>query len=195
MGIDVFENSTGTFTGGRLEVKAVLTNVIGAYTVNATYRELSGNDFFSVEATQSNDTVTVFIEEYMLDEEGVEVVIEATDELNQIIQTTARINNLYLGIDDQRILFGKPYPNPSNHSVTWTVTLPYSKPDYDISLQIVDFLGRPVYNLCQTNLAPGTHKFTWERTNDAGGLVSSGLYLLRLSVADGQQANYRIVLE
>ncbi|MEK7729302.1 MAG: FlgD immunoglobulin-like domain containing protein [candidate division KSB1 bacterium] len=69
------------------------------------------------------------------------------------------------------------YPNPFNPSTTVSFSL--AKPAR-VSLRIYDVQGRLVRTLVEEHREPGAYSQVWEGRDDAGALVASGLYLLRL---------------
>jgi|GEM_PF-6581844 len=71
------------------------------------------------------------------------------------------------------------YPNPFNPGTTIEVVL--SQPAH-IQLRVYDILGREVTTLLESQLTAGTHRVTWDGTNDAGQKVPSGVYFYRLKV-------------
>ncbi len=74
------------------------------------------------------------------------------------------------------------HPNPFTSHTTVTFTL--SRPS-DVSLEIYDLAGRKVKSLSSGHRAAGSHRLTWDGTNEAGRRVASGVYFLRLATGDG----------
>jgi hypothetical protein len=73
------------------------------------------------------------------------------------------------------------FPNPFNP----TTTITYSVPTGDVTMEIFDVLGQKVKTLVNKSLAAGTYNEVWDGTNDAGTLVSSGVYLYKLKSEAG----------
>ncbi len=71
------------------------------------------------------------------------------------------------------------FPNPFNNSTMITIDL---KHDSNTSLIIYDGLGRHVRTLFNGPLNEGIHSIGWDGANDAGTIVSSGIYFYRLRV-------------
>lgn len=65
------------------------------------------------------------------------------------------------------------YPNPFNPSTTIGFTLPKSSM---IDLKIYNQLGQQVRTLIHSNRSAGDHLIEWDGRNDAGKLLSSGIY-------------------
>lgn len=70
------------------------------------------------------------------------------------------------------------YPNPFNNSTTISFEIPYKEV---VSLKIYNILGEEVKNLINKELSAGTYNLEWDGTANKGQLVSSGVYLYKLS--------------
>jgi hypothetical protein len=53
----------------------------------------------------------------------------------------------------------------------------------DIRLELFDVRGRRVRALASGRFVPGTHFASWDGRDDAGGVSSSGVFFVRLAVA------------
>jgi len=69
------------------------------------------------------------------------------------------------------------YPNPFNPVTTLSFSIPEVS---DVSIVIVDLLGRTVWSQQNYNLNPGLHRVVWEGKNKAGNPVSSGVYFIEM---------------
>lgn len=69
------------------------------------------------------------------------------------------------------------HPNPFNP--TTTVVFEVARAGR-VSLEVVDLKGRRVATLVSSVQAAGRHEVTWHGTDDGGGAVASGVYLLRM---------------
>lgn len=70
------------------------------------------------------------------------------------------------------------YPNPFNPSTK----IEYALPEASITRLIVfDVLGREVARLVDGIVEAGRHSITWNATDGAGRILSSGIYLYRMS--------------
>ena len=78
---------------------------------------------------------------------------------------------------------GQNYPNPFNGATVITVHLATAA---SLQLQIVDVLGRAVYQETLEALPAGEHRFTWQGQNRLGKPVASGLYYYFLAGQDGR---------
>jgi hypothetical protein len=71
------------------------------------------------------------------------------------------------------------YPNPANGRSTIGFSLVRGG---EVSLRIYDIAGRSVRTLQSGALASGRHRFGWDGRDDSGAPVTSGLYLVKLSM-------------
>lgn len=72
---------------------------------------------------------------------------------------------------------GVPYPNPFNPSMRLDYVL---KKELPVTFDIYNLKGEQVYSTIRRG-KPGDNRFTWDGRSSAGRLLSSGLYLIRLS--------------
>jgi hypothetical protein len=82
------------------------------------------------------------------------------------------------------------HPNPSPRAATVAFRLPAPA---RVHLAVYDLLGREVRTLRDEVVTGGYHQLVWDGTNDAGGLVPSGVYFTRL-VTPTRTAMKRLVL-
>lgn len=73
------------------------------------------------------------------------------------------------------------YPNPFNPSTNISFGLPSAA---TVHLNIYNILGRKVKTLASGTYEAGTHVIVWDGTNDAGEVVSSGLYFYRMETPE-----------
>jgi predicted outer membrane repeat protein len=69
------------------------------------------------------------------------------------------------------------YPNPFNPSVTITFEL---DAETSVEVAVYDVRGSLVRRLVSGRRAAGPHRLKWDGTNDRGGRVASGVYLVQL---------------
>lgn len=82
------------------------------------------------------------------------------------------------------------YPNPFNPSTTIAFSIPAKQA---LSLQIYNVSGQLVKTLVNRSMEAGTHRVSWDGSNDLGGSVTSGVYFYRLKT-DGFESTKRMVL-
>lgn len=74
------------------------------------------------------------------------------------------------------------YPNPFNPTTNIEYTLHNSS---RVTLSIFNLLGQRIRTLVDAELSPaGSHTVTWNGRDDAGQLVTSGVYIYRLNTAE-----------
>ncbi|MCF8234663.1 MAG: T9SS type A sorting domain-containing protein [Bacteroidales bacterium] len=83
--------------------------------------------------------------------------------------------NVYVGTEAEQLSKTEmtAYPNPFSHSITFEFNLEQNK---KVELSIYDLQGRMIRTIADEYLNAGTHKFTWDGTNDPGVKVDPGLY-------------------
>jgi len=70
------------------------------------------------------------------------------------------------------------YPNPFNPSTTFSYAL--SEPG-QVSLKVYNMLGQLVRTIVDQAQLEGHHEVVWDGRNESGGLVSSGIYIYRMT--------------
>jgi len=122
---------------------------------------------------------TVTLERAMLNEQVV--VSEVTD---------ATVPSRHdFGLDPNR-------PNPFNPSTTIQFSVPGMASDEAlVELVVFDVQGRLVRSLLAERLSAGDHSIVWDGRDDAGRMVSSGLYLYRLNAGDQSDVRKMMLLK
>ncbi len=83
-------------------------------------------------------------------------------------------------------------PNPFNPLTSIAFELPCAD---DVTLSVYDAAGRFVRTLLSGDLGPGAHSVEWDGRDDAGRRLASGVYLYRLSSAEGSEARKMVLLK
>jgi len=151
-----------------------------------------------------DDYTTVIIDGYLYNEpmtfklwdasEGIEIEFDdptticAVEEENPLLPThsgfgkgAAAVRNLgaanpYASIP-QTYALGQNYPNPFNPETT----IPFSIPtESKVKLEVYNLLGQKVAILEDGILQSGNHHRIWDGRNDAGSIVSSGIYFVKM---------------
>ncbi len=99
----------------------------------------------------------------------------------KITNTEARLETQQQIIAANLILH-QNYPNPFNHSTVIRYEL--KSPEALVILEIYSLLGERVRTLVDSRQKSGTYTVIWDGMNDAGVMVSSGIYLYRVKVGD-----------
>ena len=85
------------------------------------------------------------------------------------------------------VALGQNYPNPFNAKTTIPLALPAANHNYNVELVVINQLGQLVKELYSGELEQGYHEFEWDRTNQEGRQVKTGLYLYQLRVSTGTE--------
>ncbi len=141
----------------------------GTYELKATgYGYKDATVTFEVnEQTGLNPTIDVPMEVTAIEDDGQSVVIK-----------TSRLYDAY--------------PNPFNPSTTIRVDIAKRE---EVTLAIYNVLGQQVKVLYKGVLQPGSYKFQWNATNEAGQTVASGLYFYQLRTSTGIQTKAMVFMK
>jgi flagellar hook assembly protein FlgD len=89
-----------------------------------------------------------------------------------------------------RFELASPRPNPARGSVSFDISIPHAAL---ISLVVCDGAGRVVHRIADASFVPGRHVLVWDRRNDDGRAVPSGVYFVRLQ-APGVHLSRKTIL-
>jgi hypothetical protein len=95
------------------------------------------------------------------------------------------------GTPSSYVLSVSAYPNPFNPQTTIRCTLPARA---RVILAVYDARGTRVKSLMNEDRPAGTFTARWDGRNDAGRIVSSGVYFARLQ-SGGENRSYKLVLQ
>jgi hypothetical protein len=101
-----------------------------------------------------------------------------------IVTSAADEPHAIAGVSEFRLV--DAYPNPFNSTARIRYEVGSAR---ELTLSIVDILGREVLNQKLTNLTPGTHEFVWSPNS------ATGLYLARVSGESGVQSTKLLYLK
>lgn len=87
----------------------------------------------------------------------------------------------------------RSFPNPT--TTTSSVAFGLPQPGGAVSLRIYNASGRLVRTLVDGDLPPGHHSAVWNRRNDRGEVVASGIYFYRLDGPDLQARGKMVVIK
>ncbi|APF17360.1 propetide peptidase C25 [Caldithrix abyssi DSM 13497] len=90
----------------------------------------------------------------------------------------------------QRFVVHPNFPNPFNPSTTIRIELPQAG---DVGVRIYSTQGELLRTLFHGTLNGGEHQLTWDGKNDAGSMLSSGVYFLVVE-SQGQKAVRKMML-
>jgi hypothetical protein len=92
-------------------------------------------------------------------------------------------------IDEQSGKGVSAYPNPFSKEIAVTIRLAEAA---ELKMEITDVSGRTISPMQAITATKGISTITWDGKDTAGGTVSGGVYILRVSV-NGAISNYRII--
>jgi len=94
--------------------------------------------------------------------------------------------------DTKSFALEQNYPNPFNP----TTTIPYhlDQPD-QVRLSIYDITGREVKRISEGTQQPGFYTASWNSTDEAGTIVPSGIYFVRLQVGNSTEVRKMILMK
>ncbi len=102
-----------------------------------------------------------------------ETIIISNPQVNRL-----KLSNAVTTTIPQQFALLQNFPNPFNPSTTLAFQL---LQDSQISLTIYNAAGQEVRTLVNKSFAAGTHQVEWDGRDNNGNLVSSGIYLYRMS--------------
>ena len=86
-----------------------------------------------------------------------------------------------LNIDDEslplKFSVSANYPNPFNPVTTFSIDLPAQS---SVNAAVYDLYGRKIATLLHSVLHAGSYNLSWQGRNDAGVMVSAGMYFLKV---------------
>ena len=91
-----------------------------------------------------------------------------------------------------RINIYQNYPNPFNAETIVRYELPTEE---DVFINIYDIMGREIYSVSYIKQATGINSFSWKGHNMLGGLVSSGMYFLKIKAGNYQKRMKMLLLK
>jgi hypothetical protein len=87
--------------------------------------------------------------------------------------------NLEKKISPSRLSIGRVYPNPTSGATVISFSLPETKSVMNVTLEVIDLMGRKVSTLAKGQMAPGFYATEWDANT---AQVTDGLYLCKLMV-------------
>lgn len=114
---------------------------------------------------------------------------------NLTIEDPPDLNTL-TGVGDGATLPGayelrQNYPNPFNPSTVITYSIPKES---RVTIEVYNLLGQKIAVLFDQEQGVGTHSIAWNARNDAGTMVSSGMYLLKMHAGSFSQVKKMMLM-
>mgnify|MGYP000909094063 CR=1 FL=1 len=92
----------------------------------------------------------------------------------------------------QQYTLHSPYPNPFNPVTTLSYDLPE---DATVTITIYNMVGQQVKTLISNQQTAGYKSIQWNATNNAGQLVSAGIYLYMIQVGEFRQVKKMVLIK
>ena len=93
---------------------------------------------------------------------------------------------------DQPQLLAQNYPNPFNIETSISFRLPEAS---FVELSVYNMLGQRVKSLFNEPKAAGYHTVSWDGTNEQGQIVSTGIYLYKLTAKDLRETKKMLLIK
>ncbi len=84
---------------------------------------------------------------------------------------------LIAGTMPEKFAVSNNYPNPFNPVTTFSIDLPAQS---SVNATVYDLYGRKIATLLHSVLNAGSYNLSWQGRNDAGVMVSAGMYFLKV---------------
>jgi hypothetical protein len=92
----------------------------------------------------------------------------------------------------EKFVLYQNYPNPFNPVTTIEYAIPEA---VNVNIVIYDIMGRQVKTLLNELQEPGYRSIKWSSTNDAGELVSTGVYFYMISAGHHHQVKKMLLIK
>ena len=100
--------------------------------------------------------------------------------------------NINLDLLPEKFLVHDNYPNPFNP----ITTIQYELPNYsNVKVTLFDIKGRTIKEINFGEMVPGRHAYVWDGTNDAGNLVSTGIYFFQINAGSNTAIKKMLLLK
>jgi hypothetical protein len=123
-------------------------------------------------------------------------IVRVANTLNGAVYANSGVFTIlpHLGISERSSDLGRQSlvagPSPSRGRTTLRYSL---TEETDVALVVLDASGRQVRALVGTRVPAGVHSVTWNRRDDSGRLLSSGVYFCRLAAGESQTVTKLII--
>ena len=100
--------------------------------------------------------------------------------------------NVNLDLLPEKFLVRDNYPNPFNP----ITTIQYELPNYsNVKVTLFDITGRTIKEINFGEMVPGRYAYVWDGTNDAGNLVSTGIYFFQINAGSNTAIKKMLLLK
>ena len=108
-----------------------------------------------------------------------------------VVGTEEAVREVLAELLPKEFALGCNFPNPFNPSTTIPVAVPRSS---NVVLKVYTILGEEVRTVFAGSLEPGHYWFVWDGSSASGRPVSTGVYLIRLTLEGGKNLSGKMLL-
>ena len=108
-----------------------------------------------------------------------------------VVESVLALENITSTLPNDFVLF-QNFPNPFNPTTTITYQL---QTNSAVEISVYDILGNLIRKLYKGVEAPGTKHINWNATDDAGALLSSGIYFYKVQVGNTSEIKRMMYLK
>mgnify|MGYP001561073092 CR=1 FL=1 len=120
-------------------------------------------------------------------------LFSSMSELKKALKTDISNSEENKAINSESVL--SVYPNPAASSAIISLNIPESQRNVNARLTLYDIQGRMIKIVLDQNLSPGHYLTKWDRTDQSGNLVHSGMYILKLDQGNHSTATKVLVTD
>lgn len=174
------------YSGNWYESGEATTGIDGSYRIGGLR-----TGYYIVSANDGCRLIFYDNKESYLDADSVHVIMPSeTNGINFNIPSAVQEGDTKSTSRPNEFSLGQNYPNPFNPTTIIEYTL---QKKALVKLEIYNLLGQKVKTLVGDYQSVGAHQILWDGKNEAGKVVSSGIYFYRLEV-NGVTQNKKMVL-
>ena len=157
-------------------------------------------DYFDLiaEPDENSDIFNMLAYEYERDHDGSDwhpneaaSILTAPLLADFIYNVTAGSTTSAVPEVESSLLLNQNHPNPFNPATSIEFSVDKTQ---SLSIDVYDVQGMLVRQLVSETFSEGTHQVVWDGKNDAGRMVSSGVYFSRVTPESGVPVSRKMVL-
>ncbi|MCK5520765.1 MAG: T9SS type A sorting domain-containing protein, partial [Candidatus Marinimicrobia bacterium] len=169
------------------DINAVIVGNFDVFSQNANLSFVHGGDWYeyftgTILATDGNETITLYPGQFLL----------YTDQYveNPWPNLITEIKEGGVSNIPNEFTLSAPYPNPFNPVVSFDVNLEKNR---WVEALVFDIRGRRIKTLLDTDIPAGSYNLVWNSRNDAGKLMPTGIYFIRVQ-SENHSFSKKIIL-
>jgi glucose/arabinose dehydrogenase len=190
-----YDHSSGeSITGGFVYRGALVPDIYGKY----IFADFEYGDVWSLEYDGGNllEVITLgdlgpySVTSFGIDQQDELYICSFDGKIYKFVQTYSTVDHDDLTLNKFSLYHN--YPNPFN-PVTW---INYNLPlQANVTITVYDMLGGQVRTLIKQTQNVGYKSVMWDATNDAGSVVSAGIYLYMIQAEGFMQSKKMVLLK